>query len=519
MPPKWFIIARAQYRMFTSSAPWIRPYLPFLVGGALAVFVFFIAPAIVDLFTNELVAFFLSQIAVVTIQLMLFMFFFVFMTFPIIYTLRDIKIDQQGVLLSAPLKSSDILLGEFLGELPLYTIMIVVIIGFFTAAFDPLGIDRAQKGMIVLVFVIVLTSALWIGTVIAALLRTKLGGSSHGKDVGKALSMLIVLPVVGLMYATMSGSVFRILAGTGRRDAISIILRWLPSSWGAEIINSMTSHPGSAIGIKTATYFGGLILFLGVIVWIGLKIADRTYNLETSTFTAEKAKPDGIFYRTLRYLGGGRSFGILLASIFKVYGRRFHNLSWIAYVVGLAAFLNIFFVRPDEGSELFPLVLMSSFVFSMLAAVVACDVTIRGKETLLIYKKIPSGTDLLIKTRLIQGWLTVIPIVVAIMVGAASLIPQVTVISILPFAVFSSLMAAANVAFALGLFLLIPAYSERGGEFLLNMMIIVQTMVFLFIGCLIILGEKNSIYAMTVLSWLIGSAFLYLGRRHLSRME
>ncbi|KYK37424.1 MAG: hypothetical protein HXS46_15295 [Theionarchaea archaeon] len=516
--PKWFLIAKNQYRIYTSSVREIRPYFPFLVIGALAVFVFFIAPLIVNAFVDELVAFFLSQVAVVVVQVMLFMLFFLFVTLPITYALRDIKTEQQWLFISAPVKSSDILLGEYLGELPLYAILIVIVTGFFTAVLTPLKIDMIQKFIIVIVFVIILSSALWIGTVIAALLRTKLGKSARGRDMGKGLSVIIILPMVAVMYAFIGGGVLEALADPGTSGMIKTAFMIFPSTWGAKVITGLVSSPGNTgdAGFVTFALFGGLVLFFGATLWIGTRLADRAYSLEAGTFTTAKAKPDSVFYKTIRQLVGGGSFGTLLASTFKVYTRRLHNLSWLAYSVGIAALLNIFFVKGDDP---FGVIMLSSFVFAMIAAIVASDVTIRGKETLFIYKKTPSGVGTLVKTRLIQGWFVVIPIVVAIMGIVVMLNPQVSIGSMaLPIGLVM-LIAAAYMAFALGLFLLMPAYTERGGEFVLNLMIIVQGAVFLFIACLILFGETRGLLLMALLSWLLGIVFLFLGKWRLSRME
>jgi hypothetical protein len=80
MLPKWFLIAKNQYLIYTSSFRKIRLLFPFLVVGALAAFVWFIAPAIVEYLlsvigVDEFVGFFLSQVAVVALQILLFTFF------------------------------------------------------------------------------------------------------------------------------------------------------------------------------------------------------------------------------------------------------------------------------------------------------------------------------------------------------------------------------------------------------------------------------------------------------------
>ena len=518
MPPKWFLIAKNEYFILTSSIREIRLYFPLLVIGALAGFIFYIAPKIIGLFLDELLAFLLSQVAVVLMQVMLFMFFFIFITLPISYTLRDIRAEQQWLFLSAPIKASDLLLGEFLGELPLYAILITIIAGFFTALLNPLGIDVIQKVIIILIFVIILSSALWIGTVLAALLRTKLGKRASGKDIGKALSILIVIPMVAVMYALMGGGMLETLADPGTSGMVKMLLGWLPSTWGADIINSFVLNPGNTTAVLSGALlrFGSIILFSVVILVIGVRVADRAYSMEITTFTAAKVQPDGIFYKTIKYLGGGKSFGTLLVSVFKVYGRRLQNLSWLFYVVILVGMINIFIVKPEDP---FGVIMMSSFAFAMLAAVVASDVTLRGKETLFIYKKIPSGVGLLLKTRLLQGWLVVIPISAAIIIIALSRVPDTPFLSVLAYMGLVVLIAAANMAFALGIFLLMPAYTEKGGEFMLNLMIIMQASIFLFIGCIIIFGLIKGMLVMVLVSWSLGGLFLFLGKRKLANIE
>ena len=58
--PKWLVVARNEYRIHTSRIRKMRPYFPYLVMGLLAVYVAFIAPAVVGLFIDDFLAFFLS---------------------------------------------------------------------------------------------------------------------------------------------------------------------------------------------------------------------------------------------------------------------------------------------------------------------------------------------------------------------------------------------------------------------------------------------------------------------------
>lgn len=512
MPPKWAVIAKNEYYILTSSIREIRPYFPFLVAGGLLFFVVVAIPYFVNAVVDDVVAFFLSQVAMVAMPLLSFMFFIFFMTFPITYTLRDIKAEQQGILLKAPIRPSDVLLGEFLGELPIYGVFIVLVTGTLTALFRPLGIGVSGQLIIILSLVATLSSALWIGTVIAALLRTRLGRSARGRDMGKALGILIALPLVGVMYAFMSGLDYGWWSDPSTGRTIRLLLSLFPSSWASDVFIRFASG-GSGALYAGVLRLGGILLFFGVLVWGGMKIADRAYSAEAGTFSAAWVHEDGILYRTIQKRGG--SFGTLVVCTLKVFGRRFQNLSWIAYVVGLGLLMDIFLISPEE-----PLggTMMSSVMVVLLSAMVASDMTIRGKETLFLYKKVPKGVGKLIKARLVQGWLVVVPMAAVLM--ALSLVrAPVTFWYAVAGILRVMFMGAGCMVLALGLFLLIPAYTERGGAFILNVFILVQGLVFLMILSALIFGENTGLLAMSAMIWVFGSLLLFVGKIRLESME
>ena len=528
--PKWLVVARNEYRIHTSRIRKIRPYFPYLAIGLLAVYVFYIAPSFVSLFIGDFFSLFPPQAAiamiVAVVQIILFMIFFYFIILPITYTLKEVQTEQLEIFLAAPIKAGDVLLGEFLGVMPFYAIAATVIAGFFTAALNPLGLDMVQITIIIIIFVVTFFSALWIGTVIAALLRTRLGKTARGKDIGRALALVIALPMIAIMYAIMGGHLIEALANPGTSSIVRTILGVLPSSWGAEVIVGFASNPGNigAVGFETLARFGGLVVFFLAVLWLGTKAANRAYSLEAISFVASRAKPDGAFYKTLKYLGGGGSFGALLVSVFKDYSRRLENLSKIFYMVGLLVLVNVFFGRPGdlEGALLFPI-----FILPLLAAFVVGEVTLRGKETLFIYKKVPSGVGRLVKARLLHGWLVVVPIAAALAAVSAILSPQATFIVVLAITGLVALMVGANVAFVLGLSLLNPAFSDKSGNYVTNLMITMFVLpngllIVPFVALKIALGFSllhTLCFISTPLSWLVGIVLLYLGKRRLSKIE
>ena len=523
--PKWLVVARNGYRIRINKIRKIRPYFPYLAIGLLVVYVAFIAPAFVSLFIDDLLAFFLSQVAVAMIQIILLMIFFYLIILPITYTLQGMQAGQVEIFLAAPVKSSDVLLGEFVGVMPFYAIAIAVIAGSFTAILHPLGLDLVQIAITVIIFVVISLCALWIGTVIAALVRTKFARTARGRDIGRALSLVLALPMIAIMYSIIGGGLLDALADPGTSGMVRTILNLLPSSWGAEVIVGFASNPGNitAFGFETLTYFGGLVAFFVAVLWLGAKAANSAYSIEPTTFTASRAKPDGIFYKTIRYLGGGGSFSTLLVSVFKDYGRRLENLSRIAYIVGLIAMINIFFGGGRDDPE--SVLIMGLFLFPFLAVLVVGQVVEGGKENFFIYKKTPSGVGRLIKARLLQGWLVSVPIGAAITVVSMILIPQTTFVSLLTYIGFMVLVIAANVALALGLSLLNPVFSENARDQMFGLMLNAQVGIFvsvgIFIGSMIILrlGLFNTLMLYTVVIWLLGIVSLYLGKRRLSRIE
>ncbi len=247
-----------------------------------------------------------------------------------------------------------------------------------------------------------------------------------------------------------------------------------------------------------------------------MKIADRAYSLETGGLSASTAGPDGTLYRFIRAAAGSGAFASLLVTIFKDYSRRLQNLSRVGYIVGLVVLINLFLVDPDNPVDA---LVMSQAIFAMLAVFVVGEVTVRGKETLFIYRKAPMGEGRLIRARLAQGWMITIPIAAVVTAAQLSITPGTGLTKVLTYTGYVSALVAAYVVFALGLFLLMPAFSDKGGEFLSTAMVVVMFAAISFILSLIFLGPVQGLALTLGLSWLIGVVALFLGGKNLGRIE
>ena len=255
--PKWYLIAKNEYKIMTSSFPRFRYLFPFVVMGIIAFITGYLVPLAVNNYVTEIEAFIFSVAAVAVVQIILFLMFIYFLTFPISLALRDSKADQNEIFLSAPIKPSDVLLGKFVGLIPIYAIVITVIAGIFTAVLDPLGIDPIQKVIIVIIFIFTTLSGLWIGTVITAFLRTKLGKTARGRDIGKALGILIALPLVAIMYALMGGGVLEALANPNTNESVRNVFNIFPSRVPSDCDNPVFGHP-YILDLGTGNYIRSL---------------------------------------------------------------------------------------------------------------------------------------------------------------------------------------------------------------------------------------------------------------------
>ena len=196
--PKWLVVARNEYRVNTSRVRSLRPIFPFLLVGLIAAYIVIIAPLIVDSYVGDSAALILSQLAVSQVRIILAALFIYSIMIPIQTSLRQEPMGRLEIYLSAPIGAGDVLLGEFLGQMPANAIFVTILAGLLSATMGSMGIGVGQQAIVVVVFVVTVFSGLWTGNVIAAVVKTRLGRTAKGRDIGKALAMAMALPLVAL---------------------------------------------------------------------------------------------------------------------------------------------------------------------------------------------------------------------------------------------------------------------------------------------------------------------------------
>ncbi|MFX0014453.1 MAG: hypothetical protein ACFFB2_08955 [Promethearchaeota archaeon] len=526
---RWLPIAKTEYRVTTSRIREIRPYLPYILIGGLAIYTFFIAPYIIDMFVDELHELLLSAVAVALIDVFFFVFFVMFASFPIASTLQDIKTEHIEIYLSSPVLSSDILIGEFLGKIPFYAAFAAIIGGTFTAALFPLGLDIFQIFIILVVFIILFLTATWVGNLIAALLRSILMKSARGRDIGKGLAIIVILPLVAVIYLLIGGY-YEVLKNPENAKLVQDLFGFFPWGWGSETIVALAQNPGNILDIEFTTIiqFSTLVTFFCASLLIGGFLANRLYNLEPTSFSASKSKSDSFFYNSITKLGGGGSSGLLLSLGFKTYFRKAKNVAWIIYCVGLIVVMNIFLTQPDDPESAF---VMSLFIGPLLAAFVTSDISLQGKENLLLYKQTPTMTRKYLRIKLFQYLLIILPIVLIVETTVNLLVPEITLDILFLNVILTLLIATAAITFTFGLFLVNPAFHDKSGEFMINIQICVFGVMIPFFILMIFLDPilwdvfaiADALYPVAViysaLQLIFGIIMVSLGARKLNSME
>ncbi len=526
---QWWIIAKADYRLITSRFRQLRPFLPYLLGGGLVFWIFYLGPSLAESMLSEMDTYVYSLVAVVLVQFILFFFFLMFFIFPLMSILQDIQDHHFENLFSTPIRPGNLLFGEFLGKMPFYVTFALIIGSFFTIGMIPLGIDVFQVLIILAIFVLTFLTASWMGNVTAVLVRSFLMKNARGRDIGKGVAFLMVIPLVGIMYAAMGGY-FDFLLDPEKGKWFEDILNLFPSSWGAEIIIEFARNPGDLSAISSNALFPALFLvvFTALVFLFGIVLANRLYSLELKSFSAAKAKPDRMFYRFLRQLLGNGPFATMVVASWKGYVRTIRNLTMLLYVIALVAAMNIFLMQPEDSEGA---IVSTIMITPLLTAFIVGEIAIQGKENLLLYKQTPVTTTSFVKMKLTHYFLIIVPLAIILEVIISLLVPGIKLYEIFFNVGFQMAMAIGLTLFSTGLFLRNPAYHEKAPEYMINMQVIIFVIMIPFFFGLIMLdmylyvtfGIIDSFYYIMVVvafsTLSLGALLLYIGVRHLDRLE
>jgi hypothetical protein len=401
MVKKWFHIAKADFYVLTAGMRnhrrlysgvfctlgivWAVYGAPFLIGGALN-----------------------AIIPMSDIQALLM--------FPMTKALEEIKIGHWEIFLSNNVKTRDILTGSFLGGLPLYGLITLflapLIITPFILAFE---VSLIGVALIYTVLILTVLTVLWISNFVTAAVKSKLGASSRGNDIAKALSFVIafagIMPMYGLIFAA---PMMTEILGTD-------VFLLLPFTWSADVVSWIAiTFNGIGLTESEVAFFGTILqfdllvsillacVFSVVILGLTLGAADRVFTITAGARTERiiTVGRENFILRGVRKLISD-SFGVLLVVNMKDYFRKAQNLSKMFYGVILAIVLPLImtlFTDYGGGKDLGDIITMFGMMFAMVGALPFVGTGfLESKDQLWILQSAPQGASRFVKSRLVMA--------------------------------------------------------------------------------------------------------------------
>ncbi|MDF1540190.1 MAG: hypothetical protein P1Q69_14950 [Candidatus Thorarchaeota archaeon] len=429
MPRNLLTVAKAEYQVMTAKfrkQRRITTLFLFIVGIFWALFG---APAMMsgflDIFSVEVQMVFASAFPGVMRAVILILWIMV-LVYPISYALQEIRIGQWEIMLSNNVSSRDMLIGMFLGKIPSYGLFILFLAPVLLSPFMIFyQVSLVGQGIAYVVIALFALTTLLLSTIISTAIQAKIGDSSRGNDIAKAMGLVVVvvflLPLYSLMYFA---------EGFSQLLGLNVFLI-LPSTWGADLITWITiyfngiSLPASSI-LTFEAILGLNVLVDGILVGgfavlvlvIGLTIPDRLFSFEggARTETVTTVGKENAIVRGIRRIMPG-SFGVLVITSLKDFGRKAQNVSKIIYAIFLSILLPVMmnFSGLNDFGDSGVTIIVVAFMVSMMLGMI-CGITFGGigfvesKDHLWVIKSTPQGVSKFIKARLTEAFLLGIPI-------------------------------------------------------------------------------------------------------------
>lgn len=555
MARQWLAIAKAEFLVLSAS---MRSHRKGYVGALTAIAFFWAvvgAPILIGSIINAMIPMetlrpLLQVIFPGLMRTIALFIWIVLLLFPLSYALQEIKIGQWEIFLSNNVRTRDIMTGTFLGKIPLFGLIVIflapLLITPLVLAFE---VNIIGQVLIYSVITVLSLGTIWLSNLITSVIQARLGDSSRGNDIAKALAMIIaiivVIPMYGLMFflPTMSEmmgmNAFLILPSTWFADTMS---------WFAVVFNGVGLTGSQIIGFENILQLNMLnslalmsAFTLGTI-GLALVMADRIFTIEAGVRTeiVTTVGKENIFIRGVRRLAPG-AFGLLMVTNFKDFMRKAQNLSKIFYGVILSIILPIIMMSlnlEDFGfSDMFlTVVMMLGLVGAMPFAGTGF---LESKDQLWIIQGTPSGASNFVKSRIVTQAMIGI-LLIAIPSVALWILLDITLTQLLLVIVLGYMAVFGGMLVATGVTAGNPNYEDtKSPAHQTNVMMSIMIAEFSIIGVMFIdifatialdydffglmmnlFGPGNGMYAMSFIGilfqWTIGGLLVWSGIRKLS---
>lgn len=546
MVQTWLAIAKAEFRVATSRFKNRRlPVIAilFLIGFVWAIVIApWIMKSFFDLFGTQVNQILQVAYPGVMRSVMLLLWTMV-LIYPISYSLQEVKIGQWEIMLSNNVSTREMLFGMFLGKIPQYSLLVLfmapLLVSPFINFYQVSILGQLIAYLIVAAFVLF---TLLLSTVLSTAIQARLGDSPRGNDIAKAMGIIVVLvfliPLYSLLYfaedfAQLLGlNVFLILPSTWPADLVTWITIYFN---GISLVPSVIDGFETILGLGFNWTFTLIGFYFLVVLIIGLVTPDRIFSLEAGarTETVTTAGRENILLRSIRRIAPG-SRGVLIVTMLKDFGRKAQNTSKLIYGMFLSVLIPMMVHYGSIEYALNPTLILVFFSFfvSMILGMIG-GATFGGvgflesRDHLWILKSAPSGVSKFLISKVINGFLFAIPIVMAPVI-IITLMLSLTVVNFAIMLVYSYVILCCTILVGIGVTAANPAYEDtKSSAFHVDMVAtLICSMFAIILGFVleftsgifldnVILGMIVAVLPIVI----VGPLVLSLGALRLSRSE
>jgi len=362
----WKILVKNELRIRTAR---FKSHRKLFFGIIFALFLFwamYLGPAFFNAVFPDLLSAFSGVLELVlhfVIEYFLMTIFVMFILYPLFTLFRKSEIGIKEVLLSSPVKSGDIFLGDFFGQLP-FIFLIVLAVG--PAAASLLSQANPQLTIvhyfaIYLVIFLLMAFSLIIGTILANWIELKI--SSNKRIKASSNSFLLLLSFIVIISFYVFHYAFNLAySNPAFKDWLSIF----PSFWYSNIILYIINP--ILIDSYIVNIWLSIILAIGIpliVFFFSYKKADKFYSYEAQLERNLTIKvQEGIVLKIIKKMTL-RRYKIIVMVQFKNFLRKKENITKLIYSIAFTGVLGLFIFLSLES----PLTSIQDYLLGELVSI------------------------------------------------------------------------------------------------------------------------------------------------------
>ncbi len=547
----WYHIAKKEIRLRTSKLRKQRKLFFVMIYGFFLFWAIFLGPYIIDLLLPDLLKTYGSSLETILhpiIEYSFMMLFIVFLIYPLITLYRRLEIGIKDVVSSSPAKPGDIFLGEFIGQLPFY-ILIVLAIG-------PLGLAVLMQInsnltlwhhlLFYITIFFLITFALLVGNIIANWIEHKIFSKSRKSLLNNFF--FTILPFIIILALYSFHIIFELLE---EYPDFKILMNFFPSFWYSNIVLHLVDP--TSIDPYFLNFWLYFILIIGVpliCAYISYKKAEIFYELETPIqLTKYSKRLERFFLKIIRKMTPSK-LRIPVITQFKEFIRKKENINKTIFLIALntvfGVFLSLSLDKPlinnteiSYGDSLLIIEVIDlnysiMFILSWMGGLtfgvfMGIYIFINSKEIVYLYKKSIRSTKILVFSFLYN--MAIISIILAFLLTIIfSLIFLLDILSAIAFFISYLVHSLIILTQATAIQCIRPLYNEKGKFMYFNIYVIALLQIVSFILSLIVfipltpfinytIGFNQIILINIGISFIISLLLLIIGIEKLKRIE